>query len=160
MDKKILIIILGAVLILAGAYYYQKYYKSGIIPNVQNIPFLGPGVQNIPSVQKKNPQTSNLKPVPKTLVVNLKDSGPEPRSLDVSKGDTVKFINNGTRPFWVASDPHPVHNLCPGFDTVHGLIHNESWSYTFQFDAPTTCSYHNHVDVTTALYKGVINIVK
>lgn len=140
MNKKLLIIILSVVLVLAGAYYYQQY-KSGIY-NAKNIP------------------SSNLKSVSKTYVVNLKDSGPEPRSLDISKGDTVKFINNGTRPFWVASDPHPIHNLCPGFDAVHGLIHNESWSHIFKFDAPKTCSYHNHVDVTTVMYRGSINIVK
>ena len=160
MDKKILIIILGAVFILAGAYYYQKYYKSGIVPNIQNIPFFGPNTQSVPSVEKNKSQTLNVKPVPKIHVVNLKDSGPEPRSLDISKGDTVKFINNGTRPFWVASDPHPTHNLCSGFDAVHGLVHSESWSYTFKFDAPKTCSYHNHVDVTTIIYRGSINIVK
>ena len=160
MDKKILIIILGVILILVGAYYYQKYYKLDIVPNISNIPFLGPSVQNILPVQKKNPPVSDLKPVFKTYVINLKDSGPEPRSLDVSKGDTVKFINNGTRPFWVASNPHPVHNFCPGFDASHGLVHNESWSYTFKFDAPKTCFYHNHVDPTTTLYTGVVNIVQ
>ena len=163
MDKKTLIIILIAVLILAGTYYYQKYYKLGTVPDVSNIPFVGPTIQSVLPVQKKPPVSipkPTSKPVSKTHVVNLNDSGTEPRSLDVSKGDTVRFVNNGTRPFWVASDPHPVHNLCPGFDTVHGLVHGESWSYTFNFDAPRTCSYHNHVDVTTVTYRGSINIVK
>lgn len=159
MNRKILFTILGVVLILAGTYYYKKYYKLGIIPKVSDIPFLDPNIQNVSPIQKK-PSTSSPKSFSKTYVVNLKDSGPEPRSLDISKGDTVKFVNNGTRPFWVASDPHPVHSLCPGFDASHGLVHNESWSHTFKFDASKTCFYHNHVDPTTTLYTGVINIVK
>ncbi|GEM_PF-6253976 len=163
MDKKILIIILGVVLVLTGAYYYQKYYKSGIVPDVSNIPVFGPSIQkilpNILPVQKKLP-ISIPKPTFKTYLVNLNDSGPEPRSLDISKGDTVKFVNYGTRPFWVASEPHPIHNTCPGFDSVHSLVHGESWSYTFKFDAQKTCPYHNHIDVTTGLYKGSVNIVK
>lgn len=159
MNKKTLVIILAVLLVLGGVYYYQKYYKLGVAPDVSNIPILGPSIQSILPVQKM-PSVSSPKPASKTYAVNLKDSGPEPRSLNISMGDTVKFTNNGTRPFWVASDPHPVHNLCSGFNASHGLVHGESWSYTFNFGSSKICPYHNHLDPTTTLYSGVINIVQ
>lgn len=140
MNKKTLIITLAVLVVLAAGYYY-RVYKPAI-----------PGTEVAPSGQESAGGT--------TRTVTLTDSGPKPRVLEIKSGDRVKFVNNGTRPFWVASDPHPTHNLCKGFDSSHGLVHNESWSHTFTFSALKNCTYHNHVDPTTTLYSGVISIVK
>lgn len=156
MNIKILLIVLAVVVVLAGVIYFLVGNK----PAGTNVPY-GTGDVSPTSTQKKS-GTSGAKTMPSvrpiSYVVNLTDTGPNPSVLDISSGDTVKFTNTGTRPFWVASDPHPTHDLCPGFDSMHGLVHGESWSYTFKFTAPKTCPYHNHVDVTTAWYKGTINV--
>ena len=145
MDKKTIVIILVALaVVLAGGYYYKTYYKpAGEAPAAAE-------------EEQKAAQTAK----PAVHEVRFTDSGPQPRVLEIKSGDKVKFTNTGTRPFWVASDPHPTHTICPGFDAVHGLTHNESWTYTFNFAAPKICSYHNHVDPTTILFTGVISIVK
>lgn len=158
MNKKIWFVILAAVVVLAGIVYFNQGNNS----DNTAVPY-GSENNSQPSTQGKQgtsgaKSTSGAWTAPKTYTVNLTDTGPQPSILDISTGDTVKFVNTGTRPYWVASDPHPTHELCPGFDAVHGLVHGEAWSHTFKFSAPKTCFYHNHVDITTSWYKGTINI--
>jgi len=155
MNKKTFFIILAVVIVLAGIIYFYQGDKSADtnIPNGTKNTF--PASNQEKSAAKTTPGAQTTS---KTYVVNLSDTGPDLRALDISSGDTVKFVNTGTRPYWVASDPHTTHSLCPGFDSSHGLIHNESWSHTFKFAAPKTCPYHNHLDITTAWYAGTINI--
>ncbi len=145
--KKIVLLVIIIVLALLGYAYWKGYWKPSAPYQLQ----LPPKTEQ-PGAQK--PQARRV------YTVQLNDSGPSPKSLEIASGDTVKFVNTGTRPYWMASGIHPTHNLCPGFDAVHSLVHNEEYSYTFNFEAPKICPYHNHVDPTSDMIKGTINIVK
>jgi len=66
-----------------------------------------------------------------------------PATLTINAGDSVTFINDATSGFWPASDPHPSHTLCPGFDARRALQQGET--YTLAFTQARTCTYHNHL---------------
>jgi len=46
-------------------------------------------------------------------VVTITSSGVSPRSLTVTPGTQVTFVNNDSRSHNIASNPHPEHTDCP-----------------------------------------------
>ena len=81
---------------------------------------------------------------PKTVTVEISDSGFNPISVTISSGDTVQFTNGGSSLHWPASNPHPQHTDYPGFDALHGLAPGESYSFTFTRIG--TWGYHDHLN--------------
>ena len=81
------------------------------------------------------------------------DAGFNPQTLTISKGQTVRFMNNGTGSVCPASDIHPTHSLYPqksasdclgsSFDACHGLKSREF--YDCKFDSTGTWGCHNHL---------------
>src|SRR5688572_2163589 len=69
-----------------------------------------------------------------------------PATITVKKGTTVTWTNAGSAKVWIASDPHPVHNGYPGFDSGTDLSAGESFSFTF--DRPGSWGYHNHLNAS------------
>ena len=84
----------------------------------------------------------------KSFVVELTDNGFNPQWLKISKNDSVLFINKGKLPHWPASDDHPFHQRCPGFDAARPLNSGESYVLKFDFNISRygLCSYHDHLD--------------
>jgi len=78
-----------------------------------------------------------------TAAVSISAGGAfSPATLTVKKGTKVTWTNSGSAKVWIASDPHPVHNAYPGFDSGTDLSAGESYSFTF--DKAGSWSYHNH----------------
>jgi plastocyanin len=85
------------------------------------------------------------------LVVIYTDSGYQPQSLTIKKGDAVTFNNKSTQGMWTASALHPTHKEYPTtggcigstFDSCASTLPGTAWSFTF--DMPGTWRYHNHV---------------
>jgi plastocyanin len=99
--------------------------------------------------------TSSATPGPSTYTVRLAASGPSPSALTIRVGDTVTFINSDTSSsYWPASDPHPVHTLCPGFDARRPLTPGDSYSLTFT--QARSCTYHDHLDPGNSALQGTI----
>lgn len=98
--------------------------------------------------------TAVYKPV--SYTVKLTSTGLSPASLSIRKGDTVTILNTTDAAFWPASDPHPTHTQCPGFDALRGLGNGES--YTLTFTKVQTCGYHNHLDSANASMRGTITV--
>lgn len=69
-----------------------------------------------------------------------------PATLTVKKGTKVTWTNSGSAKVWIASDPHPVHNAYPGFDSGTDLRSGESYSFTFT--KPGSWGYHDHFSPT------------
>jgi len=84
--------------------------------------------------------------VPARVVVTFTDSGFSPKTVTVSSGSTVAFMNESTGGMWVASDVHPTHQLLPGFDAQKSVAKGGSYEYTFT--KVGTWTYHNHVAPT------------
>jgi hypothetical protein len=91
---------------------------------------------------------------PRLYTVSLTESGPSPKSLTIRAGDAVRFLNLASFAVWPASDPHPSHTMCPGFDAGRGL--NAGEDYTLVFPTATTCTYHSHLDPSNEVLRGTI----
>lgn len=85
--------------------------------------------------------------------ISITADGFSPSSVTVTVGSKVTFVNNSDTPVWPASDVHPSHLLCPGFDSLKGLKKGES--YTVTFDTAKVCPFHNHLKPSM---KGTITI--
>ncbi|MBI4127967.1 MAG: hypothetical protein HY459_02755 [Parcubacteria group bacterium] len=83
-------------------------------------------------------------PRPTSHEVSITSEGFSPTTLNITVGDTVTFVNRDTDPHWPASTPHPVHTDVPGFDALHGLATNETYSFTFT--EVRTVTYHDHLN--------------
>lgn len=93
---------------------------------------------------------------PQTYQISITDSGYVPEHSIINKGDTIIFVNEGTRPYWPAADLHPDHRNYPGsdiqkcatnerneiFDACRLLNPGESYSFTFEHVG--TWKYHDH----------------
>jgi plastocyanin len=97
--------------------------------------------------------TATVTPAPVTHTIRRTEGVLNPASLTIRVGDTVVFVNDGTSGFWPASDPHPTHTLCPGFDARRALQKGET--YTLAFTQARTCTYHNHLAPNE---QGTINV--
>ncbi|OGD30421.1 hypothetical protein A2833_03475 [Candidatus Azambacteria bacterium RIFCSPHIGHO2_01_FULL_44_55] len=149
MNKKLIIFVLIIIAVLAFV-YQQGYFRRPVQSPIQT-PSTG---TTEPVVGDKTPSSGITR---EPYVIEMTDIGFKPSTLEIYSGDTVKFVNRGNRSHWPASGTHPSHELCPGFDAFHSLVHNEEYSYTFNFKAPRICPFHDHVDPTL---KGTVNIIK
>jgi len=78
------------------------------------------------------------------VTVKITSAGFSPAEVTIQRGATVVFKNEDTLSHWPASDPHPTHTLCPGFDALRGLNQGETYQHTFA--QSQTCSYHDHLN--------------
>jgi plastocyanin len=99
--------------------------------------------------------TGNAPAAGKTVTVTYNGTSFSPSTVTIKKGDTVRFVDSGASPMWVASNPHPVHSgysgtsvsqHCP--DTA-GAAFDEceaGTSYSFTFQKTGSWGYHNHAN--------------
>jgi plastocyanin len=73
----------------------------------------------------------------------LTSSGVSPKEVIVPPGTRVLFVNNDSRPHYMASDPHPEHDLCHEMDSV-GLLQNREQRETLNLVTPKICGFHDH----------------
>jgi plastocyanin len=65
-------------------------------------------------------------------------------NLTIKRGETVKFVNFAENwDMWVASNPHPTHELYPEFNAGRVIRVEESWSFTFT--KAGSWGYHDHL---------------
>ncbi len=104
------------------------------------------------SILKPSPAPAVLPPSPEAsgdrFTVRYTTSGFSPKSITINRGEAIKFINDTNQTMWVASDPHPIHTLYPGFD--EGKSVGKGGVFTFTFTDAGTWSYHNHNKSTHA----------
>jgi hypothetical protein len=92
-----------------------------------------------------------------TTTITITSSGANPRSITVSPGTRVTFINNDTRNHDMQSDPHPEHTACPELGTV-GFITVGQTKLTGNLNTVRTCGFHDHNDPTNQSLLGTIRI--
>jgi plastocyanin len=80
-----------------------------------------------------------------------------PKEITITAGSRVLFINNHSRPHFMASDPHPEHNACPEMDPI-GVLSPGQRRETSNFVIARTCGLHDHDEFDNDNLKGRIII--
>lgn len=88
-------------------------------------------------------------------VMTLSDTGFAPSPVTVKAGTTVTFVNESSGQMWIASDPHPVHTLLPGFDELKSV--GKSGTYQYTFIKVGTWTFHNHMNPSV---KGTVVVTQ
>lgn len=143
--------LLIAVLVIAAVAFATGFLlRDG--DNVDNTdPTPVPMISSTPST---TPQAAAPTRTPVIHTIRLTAAGPVPKTLTVIAGDGVQFTNESDTAYWVASDPHPAHDQCPGLDARRSLGRGER--YGLAFPAARTCGYHNHLDPLNNAFRGTI----
>jgi plastocyanin len=103
-----------------------------------------------------NPTTPTPTPTPGAATITITASGVSPRSVTISAGSRVTFVNNDSRVHDMASDPHPEHSACPAINDVGFLQPGQSRA-TGNLNTPRTCTFHDHNrDSDTSLQGSII----
>jgi plastocyanin len=84
-------------------------------------------------------------------------SGVSPKTLTVSAGTRVTFVNNDSRAHDVASDPHPIHTDCPPINDV-GFLQPGQSRQTGNMNTVRTCGFHDHNQPDATALQGTIVI--
>ena len=80
-----------------------------------------------------------------------------PKTLTVTPGSRVLFINNHSRRHDMTSDPHPDHLDCPELNQV-GLLNPSQSRESGNLVAVRTCGYHDHEDPDNVNLRGSITV--
>ena len=75
--------------------------------------------------------------------ITITSSGVSPKTLTVSPGTQVTFLNSDSRPHDMASDPHPTHENCTAINQVGVLAAGQS-RQTGNLNTVRSCGYHDH----------------
>lgn len=133
--KNILISVVVLLIVIGGGYWLLR----GQMENTQQSTPTNNSSQTQGS-QRVNPTTESNK---NNVIIEYSAQGFSPNSITVKSGTTVKWINKGSDPMWVASNPHPIHTNLSGFDALKGISARGSYSYTFT--KVGKWGYHNHL---------------
>ncbi|HEY5617509.1 MAG TPA: hypothetical protein VIK60_06155 [Vicinamibacterales bacterium] len=101
--------------------------------------------------------TPSPTPTPGGATITITSTGVSPRTVTISAGSRVTFVNNDTRAHNMASDPHPEHSACPPINDVGFLQPNQSRT-TGNLNTPRTCGFHDHDQPTSTSLQGTITI--
>lgn len=152
-------IIIASALLLIGAGCPAKPAPSApAAPPAAGAPAPGtkpatPPTPTAPPVSVPNPGGISPENPEDRVVVFTPDAKFDPPSIAVHVGRTVTWINQSRQNAWPASNPHPVHTDCPGFDAKSPIPPGKSWSFTFT--EAKVCNYHNHLQTGTT---GIVTV--
>lgn len=103
------------------------------------------------------PGTGGGSPGPIGATITIANGQVSPRSVTISVGQSVNFVNNDGGVRNVSSDPHPVHTDCPAINAV-GNISNGQSRATNALTTARVCGFHHHDDPDNNNFKGSIDI--
>ena len=93
-----------------------------------------------------------------TLVtITITSSGVSPKTVTVSPGSQVLFVNHDSRNHEMASNPHPEHTDCPPFDQLGTLVPGQSRA-TGNLNTARTCGFHDHMNFADTSLQGTVTI--
>lgn len=141
--KKIFAIIILAVIFIVAVFILNDRYRG--TPVVTGTPTL-----------TSEPTDTDQSVSGQVHEITISENGVSQNNLTIQAGDTVKFINNDSALHWPASDTHPTHKLCPGFDALRGLKQGENYSFTF--NTAGFCPFHDHLHARDSILSGIIDV--
>jgi plastocyanin len=89
--------------------------------------------------------------------ITIANNAVSPRTITVTRGSRVNFVNNDTQSHDMQSDPHPTHTDCPEINQVGFLSPGQS-RQTGIFSTARTCGFHDHNRDTVDSLRGTITI--
>jgi hypothetical protein len=96
-------------------------------------------------------------PPTNTTTITLTSAGVSSKSINVTQGTRVLFINSDNRQHEMTSDPHPDHGDCVEINQV-GFISPGQQKETGNLVTSRTCGYHDHNDPNNTRFQGRIII--
>src|SRR3990170_1957844 len=96
-------------------------------------------------------------PSPGGPTITITSSGVNPKTMTVTPGSQVTFVNNDSRPHEMTSDPHPTHEDCPELNQV-GFLSPRQSRQSGNLVARGTCGFHDHLNDTNASLRGTITV--
>ena len=96
-------------------------------------------------------------PSPSAATITITSTGASPRSVTVSAGGRVTFVNSDARAHDMSSNPHPEHTDCPALNQV-GFLTVGQTKLTGNLTTVRTCGFHDHNDPSNASLQGTIVI--
>jgi plastocyanin len=116
------------------------------------------GSNSTPASPTSSPSPSPTPPpTPGTSTITITSAGVSPRTVTISAGSRVTFVNNDNRVHDMASDPHPEHTACPAINDV-GFLQPTQSRTTGNLNTPRSCGFHDHNQPTNTSLQGTITI--
>lgn len=94
---------------------------------------------------------------PQTTTFVITSSGVSPKSVTISPGTQVTFVNQDRVSHLMFSDPHPEHTDCPEINQVGFLSAGESRE-SGNLNVARTCGFHDHDMPANSSLQGTIII--
>ena len=89
--------------------------------------------------------------------MTITPTGVSPKTLTITAGGQVLFINNDVVAHEMYSDPHPEHTNCPELNQVGHLTPGQS-RQTGNLNTIRTCGFHDHERPLNTSLQGSILI--
>ena len=89
--------------------------------------------------------------------VTITSTGVVPKTVEISAGQQVRFVNNDTATHEVLSTPHLAHTDCPSINTV-GTLSPGADRMTESLSTVRICGYHDHRNPDDDRFRGQINV--
>jgi plastocyanin len=145
-----LIFLVAAIVVLGGGWYYWSNRTAEPVDTaIEDGTYLAGSDQ---AGTSDTPMASSTPELPR-VTVNMTDTGFEPSTLVIKKGQIVEFVNTGKDFHWPASDLHPTHEIYSEFDSDKPVGPGET--YSFQFEKIGKWNMHDHLH---ARFRGVITV--
>jgi len=147
-SKNIWIGIVAVIVVIAALFAYLHASKNApVTPSQQNASTTPSGNAAVGA----NGQS---------VVISYADSGFSPKSITVSQGTTITWVNNSSGMMWIASNSHPDHTAYDGTSRTQHCVNTapasaqvfdecmpipQGGSFSFTFTKAGVWSFHNHV---------------
>ena len=92
-----------------------------------------------------------------SLIITISVAGVSPKTMTVSAGSQVTFVNNDVVAHEMHSDPHPEHTDCPEINQVGFLAPGQA-RQTGNLNTIRTCGFHDHSQPLNTFLQGSILI--
>ncbi|MBI5369712.1 hypothetical protein HZA85_00770 [Candidatus Uhrbacteria bacterium] len=154
-------VIIVLIIVVAGGWYFLSDTKVKA-PDTQT-----PTTNQMPVIGSTTTEMV-VETAPSNATVAYTEQGFSPKSIAVTLGTSVTFVNQSSGGMWVASAAHPTHIVysgtslsqhCPdttssAFDACAAVASGDSFSFTFNKEG--AWKYHNHMDASQT---GVVIVI-
>jgi hypothetical protein len=94
-------------------------------------------------------------PTGPAATITITSAGANPRHVEITLGDRVRFQNLDTSTHAMYSDPHPDHTDCAFLNQVGYLVPGQSRETENSVQA-RACGFHDHDDPDNQMLRGTV----